>query len=376
MEIEELIRSDLWKAIQAHYERYDYTEAVRDAIFFICEIVREKSGLVDKDGSKLIDEALLGKTPALLINKNETTTEKNIQQGVGFALKGIMQAIRDPISHEKTILSENDAQAIILYSNYLLSRVDQSRSFSKIGDIRELLYDEDFTNSEEYAKCLIKEVPIKKRYDLLLALFNDRSNLPTNTLGFFICELLNSISRASFDDFICVVSNSLIRCKDDSALRMYFNYFMMSTYEKIDTLAKLRIEDLVERSLRNGAINKSSNTWESNSEGSLATWVSRKIKKFNSYEKLMSILFGKISRLSSEADYVFKYFSQDLIRDDKGFRPSEIKVIKELLLQGNFDMYTTLVSHSSSSEDDVITKLFSNELAKCKELIDEFDIPF
>ena len=54
MAIEEKLREDIWKAIQAHYERADYTEAVRDAMFHICELLREKSGLVDKDGTKLV----------------------------------------------------------------------------------------------------------------------------------------------------------------------------------------------------------------------------------------------------------------------------------------------------------------------------------
>lgn len=33
MKIEIRIREDLWKAIEAHYERNDFTEAVRDAVY-------------------------------------------------------------------------------------------------------------------------------------------------------------------------------------------------------------------------------------------------------------------------------------------------------------------------------------------------------
>ena len=102
MEIENKLREDLWKAIRAHYERKDYTEAVRDCMFHVCEVLREKSGLQDRDGTKLVEGALLGNNPAILINKNESTTEKDIQQGVGFAFKGLMQSIRNPLSHEKT----------------------------------------------------------------------------------------------------------------------------------------------------------------------------------------------------------------------------------------------------------------------------------
>ena len=77
MKIEDRIRDDLWKAIQAHYERTDYTEAVRDAVFHMSEVLREKGGIEDKDGTKLVETALLGSNPAILVNKNETTTEKD-----------------------------------------------------------------------------------------------------------------------------------------------------------------------------------------------------------------------------------------------------------------------------------------------------------
>ena len=387
MTIEEKLRLDLWKAIQAHYERKDYTEAVRDVIFHICEVLREKSGLVDRDGSKLIDEALLGRNPLIKINKNETSTEKDIQQGVAFALKGLMQSIRNPLSHEKTVYSEADAEAIILYSNYLLNQVDKSKSISRIGDIKELLYDDDFTSSEEYAKCLIKEVPAKKRFDLLVSLYNDRENLPQNTLVFFIDELINSLSKNTFDDYLSLVSSSLIKCKDDKALRMYFHYFMKSTYERIDKLAQLRIEDLIEKSLRNGryedyfkhegnSVHKSKRV---NSIGSLATWVRGKIQFFNSYETIMEILYSKLERGSDESEFVLLYFPRDLVRDNYDYKPTEIRILKDLLLKGNVDIFFILTSdvEFSFERDNPISDLFEKELLICKEIMNNADdIPF
>lgn len=87
MQIDIKIREDLWKAIEAHYERKDFTEAVRDAVFHMSEVLREKGSIEDKDGSKLVDVALFGNNPAILVNKNETTTEKDFQQGIGLRLK-------------------------------------------------------------------------------------------------------------------------------------------------------------------------------------------------------------------------------------------------------------------------------------------------
>ena len=119
----------------------------------------------------------MGANPPISVSKNETTTEKDFQQGIGFSFKGIMQAIRNPLSHEKTAYSQEDAEAIILYINFLLNQVDHSGGFNKIESITTLLYDEDTPSSAEYADLLLKEVPVKKRYDLLVELFNDRENL-------------------------------------------------------------------------------------------------------------------------------------------------------------------------------------------------------
>ena len=185
------LRENLWKAIQAHYERNDYTEAVRDAVFHMSEVLREKGGIEDKDGSKLVDVALLGNNPAILVNKNETTTERDFQQGIGFAFKGIMQSVRNPLSHESLQYTQDEAEVLILYINFLLNQVDKSGGSTKIENIVELLLDEDFTDTQEYAELLLKEVPSKKRYDLLLELYQMRARLPQHKLKYFISALLD-----------------------------------------------------------------------------------------------------------------------------------------------------------------------------------------
>lgn len=110
--IKDEIREDLWKSISAHYEKGDFTESLRDAMFLVNEIIREKSGLLDKDGTKLMEASFLGKNAALLINKNETTTEKDIQEGIGYAFKGLSLSVRNPISHENIATTKSEANAI------------------------------------------------------------------------------------------------------------------------------------------------------------------------------------------------------------------------------------------------------------------------
>lgn len=388
MEIENYLRDDLWKAIQAHYERKDYTEAVRDCMYHICDVIREKSGLQDKDGTKLVESALLGNNPAILINKNESTTEKDIQQGIGFAFKGLMQAIRNPLSHEKTeSFTEDEADSVILFSNYLLNRVDRSGGTTKIDDIISLLLDEDFTDTEEYATLLLKEIPIKKRYDLLIQLYNNREKLPQIKLRFFIDLLMGSLSKVAKGDFIQLVSKSLMKCKDDRATRMYCHYFMEGTYAEIDKLAQLRIENLAFKSIQSGELsiftNPMTNEVEksNNPSGALGTWFNNHLEQMSNKDAIINVLIEKTGLDNRQENYVFEYFKrviERLFKSHYAFSNRQIALIKRKLSEGDENYYNALFDLFVIFSDDYCEKLFGAEYKKCEEIIakNEGDLPF
>ena len=387
MEIEQNLREDLWKAIQAHYERKDYTEAVRDCMYHICDVLREKSGLQDRDGTKLVEGSLLGSNPAILINKNESTTEKDIQQGVGFAFKGLMQSVRNPLSHEKAeSYTEQEAEAIILYSNYLLNRVDRSGGTTKIDDVVELLLDEDFTDTEEYASLLLKEVPIKKRYDLLLQLYSIRHMLPQHKLKYFINLLIDSLSKAAKTDFVQVISKSLMKCKDDKALRMYCHYFMVKTFNDVDKLAQLRVEDLALKSIWEGESEYSYDPTTKETtlkclNGSLGTWFNNRLDLMSNKGTIIDELIKKTERGGKQEDYVFEYFHNimdHLFSDRYNFSNWQIALIKRKLNKGSEHYYNLLFGYIVLDEDKGYKELFDAEFKKCEEIIKkgEEELPF
>ena len=384
MKIDIKIREDLWKAIQAHYERNDYTEAVRNAVFYMSEVLRGKGSIEDKDGSKLVDAALLGNNPAILVSKNETTTEKDFQQGIGFAFKGIMQSVRNPLSHESFQYTQDEAEVLILYINFLLNQVDKSGGSTKIDNIIELLFDEDFTDTKEYAELLLKEVPSKKRYDLLLELYQKRAQLPQNKLNHFLTALFASLTKAAKSDFVRVVSTSLMRCKDDNDLRMYCHYFMNDTYAEIDKLAQLRIEDLMLKSINAG---KYENVYDFESDthekkctaGSLSTWVSKKLDLLGNKEAIINLLFKKLDRGYSEQEFVFTYFSSAITKKPSEYKNSELYVIKSQLKNGNSLFSDWLWEEIDMMADEEYIKTFGTEYEECKKIIEEAkkqELPF
>ena len=386
MEIETRIREDLWKAIQAHYERNDYTEAVRDAVFHMSEVLREKGGIEDKDGTKLVETALLGSNPAILLNKNETTTEKDFQQGIGFAFKGIMQSVRNLLSHESFKYTQDEAEALILYINFLLNQVDKSGGSTKIDNIIDLLFDDDFTDTQEYADLLLKEVPSKKRYDLLLELYQRRADLPQNKLKYFLAALFSSLTKAAKGDFIRVVSSSLMKCKDDKALRMYCHYFMKDTYSEIDKLAQLRIENMMLKSIRNGRVSYSLDEMGNevagcDYKGRLATWISKpeKLDLLSNKNEIIEELFYSLTSEDSEKEnYVFEYFRNVVFDSNLILTPHQIKHIKSRLNSGDKRYLDALLWDMEFEEKNCPWfDLFKEDYATCKKIIEKRnDLPF
>ena len=367
--MEQKLRPDLWKAISAHYERADYTEALRDAVFFACEMLREKSGIEDKDGTKLVDATLMGANPPILVSKNENQTERDYQQGIGFFFKGIMQAIRNPLSHEKTDYSQEDAESVILFLNFLLNRIDVSGAVSKVENIMELLMDEDFTDTLEYAELLLKEVPSKKRYDLLLDLYNRRAELPRNVLRNFIHVLFCSLSKASKANFINAVSNSMIKCKDDIDLRMYVHYFMRDTYSEIIQIAKLRIEDLFLKALRAGRlIGDDEEEKESNEAGSLVTWFDDTFNLFVHKEDIVDSMISMCGSSEDHAEFISFYF-EDIFEDISSLTPKQILLINSFLCGGNEFFYNLYYESIVLAKDSQYVEFFGKSFSLCEAAI-------
>ena len=386
MKIDINLREDLWKAIQAHYERDDYTEAVRDAVFHMSEVLREKGSIEDKDGSKLVDAALFGNNPAILVNKNETTTEKDFQQGIGFAFKGIMQSVRNPLSHESFQYAQDEAETLILYINFLLNQVDKSGGSTKIDNIIDLLFDDDFTDTQEYAELLLKEVPSKKRYDLLIELYQRRANLPQHKLKYFLSALFASLTKAAKSDFVRVVSSSLMRCKDDKELRMYCHYFMNDTYSEIEKLAQLRIENMMLKSVGNGRVYYSLDEMGNEvavceHKGSLATWISfsTKLSLLGNKEIIIQELFNSlVSGDVKQENYVLEYFKNTVFDTSLELNPRQIQHIKNKLKSGD-ERYSDALRWDIEvlEEDSPWYNLFKDEYYECKNVIEKQNsLPF
>jgi len=170
MNLKTQIKESLWFAISNTYDTENYSHAILDAMHYLSNVLREKSGL-DGDGHGLVGAALGGSSPVLRVNKLQTETEKNIQRGLEQMLRGMYQFVRNPRSHEQIEDSKNTADAIILFINHILGILEQSQEPFTIQAFLERVFDEHFVHSSRYAELLVSNIPNGKMIDTLIEIY-------------------------------------------------------------------------------------------------------------------------------------------------------------------------------------------------------------
>lgn len=105
----------------------NYFHSVFEAAKSLSDRVKEMTSL-KSDGALLFDEAFKIKQPYLAINKLETSSEQNQQNGLHQMLNGITSMVRNVTAHEpkiKWIINESDAVDILCTISFLHKQLDQ-----------------------------------------------------------------------------------------------------------------------------------------------------------------------------------------------------------------------------------------------------------
>src|SRR2546430_9533218 len=143
MNLEAQIRPELWDAVKSSYQATNYTHAIRDAMVVITATLRDRSG-IDGDGDELVGKALglkNDKPPLIKINPLQTRTEKDIQRGLMQVLQGMYALVRNPRSHEKLDDSQETADSIIIFINYLIGLMGGSQQSFTLQDFIQTVHD-------------------------------------------------------------------------------------------------------------------------------------------------------------------------------------------------------------------------------------------
>lgn len=314
MSLETKLDKRLWSAIAKSYEERNFSSAVLEGIQFLGDLIREKTNL-ESDGVNLVGEAFGGKSPKLRVNRLETETEQNVQGGVEHLFRGIYRALRNPRSHEKITDSQEDADAILLFLDYLLRIIDKSKSKFDRSKFIERVFDEHFVEREEYANMLAKEVPGRYQYDLLLEIFRARSNARSyKKLRLIIVALWDLLTMNSKAEFAAALSEELNTIDRNDLVRV-ISALPDDVWNMVTQVARLRTENQLISSMNSGTYNQK--TRLCNPAGVLGTWYGHLFPKFIMLNELQDVVVAKLGGVDhgkSGSDYIFTFILPKLIR--------------------------------------------------------------
>jgi len=126
------------KASERLFKDGHYHNAVREAYITLEALVKEKSGISDLSGTKLMTEVFsfeydkkdkkIKKKPILMLNTLKTLTERDEQQGFMYLFMGASLAIRNPSVHESFIRDDPFAALKLLaFASMLAKRLDEAK---------------------------------------------------------------------------------------------------------------------------------------------------------------------------------------------------------------------------------------------------------
>lgn len=311
MNLQSLIRPELWTAISDTYDAGNYNHAIIDAFHYMTEIIREKSGL-DGDGEELVGKAFGGESPILRINKLQTLTERDIQKGLFHILIGMYKGIRNPRSHEQIEDAKNTADAIIYFIDYLLGVIDKSQEPFTIPDFISRVIDKYFVQTSEYAKLLVEEIPPKRRFDVLIEIYRRKQEGDGYNISLVVKEILKNITQEQTTQFLAVVSDELKTTQNNSIIKLILQILPPDLWNKLNKTACIRVENILIESIDEGeAYNKDGDLVAK--RGWLGTWARGFIKYFELKDDLRNVILKKLDQKNTyEKMYIYVFFLDEL----------------------------------------------------------------
>jgi uncharacterized protein (TIGR02391 family) len=373
--LETEIRSDLWQAVRRSYENSAWSNAMLDAIHFLSEAIRNRTGL-QSDGTALAGQAFGGKTPKLRLNRLETESEQSIQNGVEQLLRGMYLALRNPRSHSRIEDSQVDANAVIVFINYLLGVIGHARAEFSLQETVTRVLETNFVPNERYAELLVAEIPSRQRLQVALTSYQQKTSADGKKLRYFFDAVLAQLAETEKADFFDAVSTELRELNDDEALKTIFKCIHPESWPRINEIARLRVENHVVESARDGRWNAPTRKCYS---GWLATWATAFLPHFTLKDQMFSVIYNKLkSSDQEERDYIYEFFFSHL--DE--FLPSPPPLLQYLAVQrlnGGDQRFFDAMSLLFKWRDDwnnKVTEARKNFRATHPVLEDDEEVPF
>jgi len=145
---EQNFTDELVLAIGNRLTNEEYEDAVKQALLYLTDRVRERTSLED-DGASLISKAFTPNNPIIKINNLSNDTEINEQKGIMLIGQGIYSAFRNPLNHSiHTILTEKECIRQLIIIDMMLDYTN--KEIVEINTISNVLFESVTTDNKEF----------------------------------------------------------------------------------------------------------------------------------------------------------------------------------------------------------------------------------
>lgn len=339
MNLQTQISPELWTAVRRSYESQAWSNAILDGIHHLSDVIRARTDL-HSDGTALAGQAFGGKSPKLSLNKLQTETDKSIQAGVEQLLRGIYQAIRNPRSHGRVEDRQADADALLVFVNYVLGLIGHAKTSFSLEETVARVLDEDFVPNMRYAELLVEEIPARQRLQVGLETLGLRAQANPERLGFFFQTLLEKLSTEDRAEYFAALSRELRDSSGEDSLRMVLQILRPEQWPELSEVARLRSEHRLLKNFRGGLADIESGECLS---GGLATLAIPFWPHFTLKKEFMEAATDGLSASRPEALAYALSFALDHLSSLADKPPGRLQaVIANRIKEGNASVYLSV----------------------------------
>jgi hypothetical protein len=151
--------------------------------------------------------------------------------------------IYNPRYHEEIPDSEQVADTIILFTDYLLGFLGKLNPSFTVSQFTRLVLEDQFVPDPQYASLLVNEIPVRKRLDTLVTIYRNRDLKRSNNIRSVIHSILEKLSKSQVEDFFSVVSDELMKTTDEEDIYLQIKIIPHDMWPQVNKLARMRIEN-------------------------------------------------------------------------------------------------------------------------------------
>lgn len=319
MVFKDLVSPEIYEVIKTKYESSLYSDAILEAIKCLTNLIRDK-GNVDGDGAGLIGQAFGGNSPKIKFNRMQTNSEIDEQKGFEQLLRGLYVGIRNPRTHESYKDSKEDADAVILFVDYIFKRIHKTKSFFQLDEFRSRIFDTLFVERDDYAELIVNEIPYDEIENTAVSVLKDRDQGDPNKLEYFFRAVFNKSDREQTEHIVKAFSNELRAVDNTNDIVNVIRHLDGKLWAMVDEDVKMRTESSMIKSVREGHYDIYSGGIQT---GHLGTWAPTRGEFFTLRKDLTSALIEMLAKNWYTQNFISEYFLfhiADIIKEDDEIR--------------------------------------------------------